>query len=95
MKYIKRQKIVDNGDIGDLQEIEINLGRHNFLESSFCRHHPFFADSRKVVSVEASLTNVVHGKEDDLIISDPNIDEAKIIFDDGCIVELLQDQAWM
>lgn len=85
--YAKAKKIVDNGDIGDLQEIEINFGSAQLFWS-----HPhsvdtilFFADSRKVVSVEASLTNVVHGEEDDLIISDPNVDEAKIIFDDGCV----------
>ena len=85
--YAKAKKIVDNGDLGDLKEIEINFGPAQLFWG-----HPhsvdtilFFADTRNVISVEANLSNVIYGEIDDYITSDPNIDEAKIIFDDGCV----------
>jgi scyllo-inositol 2-dehydrogenase (NAD+) len=85
--YAKAKEIVRSGELGNLQEIEINFGPGQIFWL-----HPhsvdiilFFADYRNVTSVEANLSNVVLGFRDDLISSDPQIDEAKIYFDDGCV----------
>ncbi len=85
--YAKAQEIVRSGELGSLKEIEINFGPGQIFWG-----HPhsvdiilFFADYRNVTSVEANLSNVVLGVRDDLISSDPQIDEAKIYFDDGCV----------
>lgn len=85
--YQKAKKIVGSGKLGELKEIEINFGFSQLFWS-----HPhsvdtilFFANSKNIVSVQACLDNVIQGEVDDLIISDPYINEAKIVFDDGCI----------
>jgi len=45
----------------------------------------FFAGSRKITTVEASLSKVVTGENEDIIYSDPVVDDAKIYFNDGCV----------
>ena len=84
--YNKAKKIVDSGEIGHLQEIEVNFGQAQLFWT-----HPhsvdtilYFAGSRKITSVEASFSNFILGQEDDLIISDPQIKEATINFEDSC-----------
>ena len=85
--YTKAKEIVDSGELGDLKEIEVNHGTAQLFWG-----HPhsvdiilFFAGFRNITSVEANLSNFVLGGEDDLILSDPQVDAAKIYFDDGCV----------
>jgi len=85
--YNKAKEVVDSGELGDLKEIEVNHGAAQLFWG-----HPhsvdiilFFAGFRNITSVEANLSNVVLGEEDDLILSDPQVDAAKIYFDDGCV----------
>lgn len=85
--YNKAKEIVDSGELGDLKEIEVNHGTAQLFWG-----HPhsvdiilFFAGFRSVASVEAKLSNVDFGEEDDLILSDPQVDTAEIRFDDGCV----------
>jgi len=85
--YNKAKEILDSGELGYLKEIEVNHGTAQLFWG-----HPhsvdiilFFAGFRKITSVEADLSNVVLGEEDDLILSDPQVDKAKIYFDDGCV----------
>lgn len=85
--YNKAKEIVDSGELGDLKEIEVNHGAAQLFWG-----HPhsvdiilFFAGFRSIASVEAKLSNVDFGKEDDLILSDPQVDSAEIRFDDGCV----------
>ena len=85
--YSKAKEIVDSVELGDLQEIEVNFGPAQLFWG-----HPhsvdiilFFAGFRNIISVEASLSNIVLGEEDDLISSDPQVDAAEIFFDDGCV----------
>jgi predicted dehydrogenase len=85
--YAKAKEISDSGELGNLQEIEVN-----FCLGQLFWGHPhsvdiilFFAGSRKITSVEANLSKVVIGRHDDIICSDPQVDEAKIFFNDGCV----------
>lgn len=85
--YTKAKKIVDSGELGYLQEIEVNFGPAQLFWT-----HPhsvdtilYFAGSRKISSVEAGFSNFIRGQEDDVIISDPQIEEATINFEDGCV----------
>lgn len=85
--YGKAKEIVDSGEIGDLKEIEVNFGSAKLFWT-----HPhsvdiilFFAGLRNILSVEAKLSDIIIGEAKDLISSDPQIDEAKIFFDDGCL----------
>lgn len=85
--YNKAKEIVDSGELGDLKEIEVNHGTAQLFWG-----HPhsvdiilFFAGFRSVASVEAKLSNVDFGEEDDLILSDPQVDTAEVRFDDGCV----------
>ncbi len=85
--YAKAKEMVDSGDLGDLEEIEVSFGPAQLFWG-----HPhsvdiilFFAGLRNINSVQATLSNVVFGEKDDLISSDPQVDTAKILFDDGCV----------
>ena len=85
--YAKAKEISESGELGDLLEIEVNFGPAQLFWG-----HPhsvdiilFFAGFRNITSLEASLSNVILGDEDDLISSDPQVDAAKICFDDGCV----------
>ena len=85
--YNQAKEIADSGEVGTLQEIEINFGSAQLFWT-----HPhsvdtilFFAGSRNIEQVEANLDNVVFGEKDDFVSSDPTVISAKIFFDDGCI----------
>lgn len=85
--YAKAKEVVDSGELGDLQEIEVNHGPAQLFWG-----HPhsvdiilFFAGLRNIISVKARLSNVVLGAKKDLISSDPQVDSAEIFFEDGCV----------
>lgn len=85
--YAKAKEIADSGRLGDLEEIEVSFGPAQLFWG-----HPhsvdiilFFAGLRNIASVKASLSNAILGEENDLISSDPQVDAAKIFFDDGCV----------
>ena len=85
--YTKAKEIVDSGELGALQEIEVNHGPAQLFWG-----HPhsvdiilFFAGLRSINLVKANLSNVVLQGEDDSILSDPQVDTAEIRFDDGCV----------
>ena len=85
--YNKAKEIANSGEVGILQEIEINFGSAQLFWT-----HPhsvdtilYFAGLRNISHVEANLDNVVFGDKDDFVTSDPLVHSAKIFFDDGCI----------
>ena len=85
--YAKAKEIAESGMLGDLEEIEVSFGSAQLFWG-----HPhsvdiilFFAGLRNIESVKASLSNVVLGENNDSISSDPQVDAAKIFFDDGCV----------
>jgi len=85
--YAKAKEIAESGRLGDLQEIEVSFGPAQLF---WGQPHSvdiilFFAGLRNITSVKASLSNVVLGEDNDLISSDPQVDAAKIFFDDGCV----------
>jgi len=84
--YQKAKDLVDSGKFGKLKQIQVNFG-----EAALFWSHPhsvdlilFFSGKRKIVSVQSHLSNVV-AIRDNVVESDPIIEQAMIYFDDGLV----------
>lgn len=84
--YQKAKNLVDSGKFGKLLQVQVNFG-----VSALFWTHPhsvdiilFFSGKRKVVNVQSHLSNVISTK-DNVIESDPIIEQSSIYFDDGLV----------
>lgn len=84
--YQKAKNLVDSGKFGKLLQVQVNFG-----ESPLFWTHPhsvdiilFFSGKRRVVNVQSHLSNVTQ-ITDNIIGSDPIIEQSSIYFDDGLV----------
>ncbi|MDB0053302.1 Gfo/Idh/MocA family oxidoreductase [Alphaproteobacteria bacterium] len=84
--YQKAKDIVDSGKFGKLLQIQVNFG-----EAALLWTHPhsvdlilFFSGKRKLKAVQSHLSNVVFIR-DNIVESDPVIEQSMMYFDDGLV----------
>ena len=84
--YQKAKDLVDSGKFGKLSQIQVNFGKAALFWT-----HPhsvdlilFFSGKRKLASIQSHLSNVVETR-DNVVESDPIIEQAMMYFDDGLV----------
>jgi scyllo-inositol 2-dehydrogenase (NAD+) len=84
--YQKAKDLVDSGKFGKLLQVQVNFG-----QAALFWTHPhsvdmilFFSGNRKIVAVQSHLSDVISTK-DNVIESDPIIEQSSIYFDDGLV----------
>jgi predicted dehydrogenase len=96
--YKRAKKMIDSGDYGELQQIEVAFGHSQLFWT-----HPhsvdlilFFAGHREFKSAQAKVTELeFYYKDGSLVIeSDPYVDNATLNFSNGVTAIMTKNQGW-